>query len=426
MVAMKNVLVFSYYFPPLGLSGVQRITKFVKYLPEYGWRPTVIAAGPHSYFAFDESLQGEIPSDVKVIRTRSFDPTRWTGRARTVSIPSESGHSMLRSLSNRIFFPDNKRFWMPFAKRAALKQIEESRFDVIFSTAPPFSSHILASKIAQQKRIPLVLDFRDNWVGNPRKVYASERQKRKHQRVESLTLKSAGRVVTINEYIKEDMVSRAGIEREKISIIPQGYDAEDFGETASTRDTNGSVAFVYSGIFYDAQKPDSFLQGLAKARSIDETVRNSVKAVFVGLVPDNFSELVKALNLSKTVEYRGYLDHRESLEVVMNSQIPWMIVGNQPGGDQISTGKLAEYMGSRKPILGLVPDGAAKESLKRYGRAETVDPDDIDGIAEAIVKMTRQVCERKGVRDLDEEYVESLDRNKLAGHLASIFDEVAS
>ncbi|MBE0585718.1 MAG: glycosyl transferase family 1, partial [Desulfofustis sp.] len=53
---MKKVLVIAYYFPPLGGSGVQRVLKFVKYLPQFGWQPTVLTIGPTAYYAHDESL----------------------------------------------------------------------------------------------------------------------------------------------------------------------------------------------------------------------------------------------------------------------------------------------------------------------------------------------------------------------------------
>lgn len=421
---MKNVLVLSYYFPPLGLSGVQRTTKFVKYLPEFGWKPTVLAARPGSYFAFDESLLDDIPDSVDVHRTRSLDPTRWLGRRKTTSIPSVSKHGRLRELSNRLFFPDNKNLWLPFARREANTILRQNKIDVIFSTAPPFSSHLLAIELGTKLDIPVVVDFRDNWVGNPRKVYASSTQRERHEKAEADVFRRSDHVVTINDYIREDFTRRTGVPPSKVSVIEQGYDPDDLADLpgtgqASTR--REEITFGYSGIFYDAQKPDSFLHAFAQARDMSKIVRDTTKSVFTGLVPDYFSDLVGQLGLADVVRYNGYLPHHESLKTLSECDIPWMVVGNQPGGEQISTGKLGEYIGLRKPILGLVPRGAARDTLQSYGASNIYDPDDIDGIASGIVGLVNSA--RDGtLPDVNEACVVRHDRRVLTENLTAIFN----
>ena len=87
---MKRVLVIAYYFPPMGLSGVQRIARFVKYLPETGWAPTVLTVEPAGYFAFDEALLAELHRpEINIVRVASIDPTRFFGKKSTVSLPAE-------------------------------------------------------------------------------------------------------------------------------------------------------------------------------------------------------------------------------------------------------------------------------------------------------------------------------------------------
>ena len=423
----KRVLVLAYYFPPLGLSGVQRITKFVKYLPENGWLPHVISSRPYSYFAFDSSLIREIPEEVIVTRTRSLDPTRWRIRRGTVGIPSANSHGRLRAISNRLFVPDNKILWIPFARRAAESALSKHKFDAIFSTAPPYSSHTLAVELGERFSLPVVTDFRDNWVGNPRVVYAGERQKERHERLEADVLRRSRRVVAINKYIARDLTLRSGLAGDRFSVIEQGYDPEDF--LVRTRSSDSHVTFVYSGVFYDAQKPDAFLHGLAKARSSSEIVRNQTRAVFVGLVPDYFSEMVGSLNLIDVVKHTGYLSHDSALAELRRADVPWMTIGHQPGEEQISTGKLAEYVGTRNPILGLVPGGAASDLLNEYGDSVVVDPDDIDATAGAIVALTDRVLttrhkENPGNSLVNQSVVQRLDRRNLTRSLAHILESV--
>lgn len=425
IVAMKKVLVLSYYFPPLGLSGVQRTTKFVKYLPDFGWQPVVITARPGSYFAFDQTLLEDIPESVHVERTRSLDPTRWLGKRKTTSIPSAGKHGCLRTISNRMFFPDNKSLWVPFARKEANRILKEEDVSAIYSTAPPFSSHLLAVELAKKHDLPLVLDFRDNWVGNPREVFATPVQRRRHAAAEKHVLEQCDHAITINEYIREDFISRTGISGSKISIVEQGYDPDDFPAVDSKQAEGSSVVFGYSGVFYDAQKPDSFLHALARARKADKTVREKAKSVFVGLVPEYFSALVAELGLNDVVDYKGYLAHRKSINVLAGCDIPWLIVGNQEGGDQISTGKLGEYLGLGKPILGLVPEGAAKETLQQYGASSVHGPDDIESIADGIIDLVNRTANGNVQTTVNSEFVDAHNRRYLTGKLADILDTYA-
>ena len=135
---MRQILVIAYYFPPLGLSGVQRIAGFVRRLPEYGWQPTVLTAKPGGYYAYDESLWAEVQdAEICVEQTKSLDPTRLFRPGRTVKLRGNSNRRLLGRISNWLFVPDNKLGWMPFAVHAGLRQGANHTFDAILSSAPP-------------------------------------------------------------------------------------------------------------------------------------------------------------------------------------------------------------------------------------------------------------------------------------------------
>ena len=109
---MFKVLVIAYYFPPLGLSGVQRTLKFVKYMPPHGWQPTVITTGNVAYYAHDKSLQHELDKlNIKVIRTSSIDPNTVLAKFGTVKMPNEKVRKALNLISQTLFIPDNKISW---------------------------------------------------------------------------------------------------------------------------------------------------------------------------------------------------------------------------------------------------------------------------------------------------------------------------
>ncbi|MBI3579799.1 MAG: glycosyl transferase family 1, partial [Ignavibacteriales bacterium] len=104
---LRKVLVIAYYFPPMGLSGVQRTAKFVKYLPQYGWKPTVLTVTPTGYYAMDDSLLKEVEqAGTEILRASSLDPNRFFRKQGVVKMPSEGVRKMLQFAGDATFFPD--------------------------------------------------------------------------------------------------------------------------------------------------------------------------------------------------------------------------------------------------------------------------------------------------------------------------------
>ncbi|WP_457651265.1 glycosyltransferase family 4 protein [Rhodocaloribacter sp.] len=420
------MLVVAYYFPPMGLSGVQRVAKFVKYLPEHGWRPTVLTVAPGGYFAYDETLLREVEAaGAEIVRTASWDPTRLFGRKRTVTLPDEPTRRRLSNVSQFVFVPDNKLGWLPYAVRAGRRLLRERPFDAVFSSAPPYTAHLVAARLARQSGRPLVADFRDDWVGNPRHVYPTPWHRRLHEHLERRVVRASCRVTTINAHIRDALVRRNGGDAvaNRVSVLPQGFDPADFERPAAPR-APARMRLLYTGVFYDAQTPDVFLRALAAWLERRPDARDRVEAVFVGLVPEASRALAERLGLGGVVRYEGYRAHDETVAFLRSADALWMTIGRRPGAEGISTSKLFEYFGARKPILALVPEGAAREALAPYGAARVVDPDDTAAVAGALDDLFRRWEEGRLPRP-DPAYVRRFDRRRLAGELAALLSECA-
>ncbi len=416
---MRRVLVIAYYFPPLGLSGVQRVAKFVKYLPVHGWQPTVLTAEPAGYFAYDGTLLEEVEcAGVDVHRTSSWDPTRLFGRRRTVALPAESQRRWLAALSQFLFVPDNKIGWLPHAVWAGRRLLSQRPFDAIFSSAPPYTAHLVAARLSRRSGLPLVLDFRDDWVGNPRHVYPTPLHRALHQWQERYVLRASRHAVAINAQMQQGLVERntaAGF-TPSVSVIPQGYDPEDFRQGPALR-AKGKMRLLYTGVFYDAQTPDFFLKALARLVACSPEARQQIEAVFVGLLPEASQRLATDLGIADLVRYEGYVTHEKAVAQQLAADVLWMTIGRRPGAESISTSKLFEYFGARKPILALVPEGAAREALRPYGAACVVEPDDVAAIEDALADFF--AAWRSGRLPVpNESYAQQFDRRELAGRLA--------
>ncbi len=419
---MRNVLVVVYYFPPMGLSGVQRVAKFVKYLPEYGWNPVVLTVQPGGYFAYDYALLREVEqAGIEIHRTYSWDPTRLFGRERTVPLPSESSRAWFTHLSQLLFVPDNKLGWLIPALRKGDALLKENRFDLIFSSAPPYTGHLIAQRLSVRSGLPLITDFRDDWVGNPRHVYPTRLHRRLHEILEQRVLAASTFTTTINAHLAASLESRQSSDRRKpVIVIPQGYDPQDFERTPAPRST-GKMRIVHSGIFYDKQTPDVFLRGLATFLEQRSDARTTIEATFVGLFPEQSRRTIKRLGLEEAINLVGYVSHQEVPSYLLAADMLWMTIGKRPGAEGISTGKLFEYMGARKPILALVPAGAASEVLAAYPAARIVPPDDMEAVAQAIATFY-DLWLSGTMPEVSEQHVRRYDRRALAGELALLFD----
>ncbi len=424
----RRVLVLAYYFPPMGMSGVQRTAKFVKYLPSVGWHPTVVTCEPRGYFAFDQSLWEEIENaGIEVIRTRGWDPTRLFRPRRVVALPGEQKRRWLSVVSQLFFIPDNKIGWFGAARRAGLDAIERDAHDVIFSSAPPYTAHLVGRSLSKRTGRPLVLDFRDDWVGNPRHFYPTPLHRAASIRLERKALAGADCVLVINDVIRRNLHRRNKdlITSDRIEVLSQGFDPDDFQTPPEKARDPALFTILYSGVFYDVQTPDYFLRAVADLLSRRTEIRAQMQAVFVGMLPKSTAEIIDRFDLHTVVQHTGYLPHDEVIAYLQTADVLWMTVGRGEGSESISTSKLFEYFGAKKPVLGLVPEGAAREALEHYGAGVFVEPDSIYEISAAIERLY-DAWEQDRLPFPDASVVEQFDRRRLTRRLGQIFESALS
>ncbi len=404
----------------MGLSGVQRTLKFVKYLPKFGWLPTVLTVDPGGYFAQDNSLLGEVQSpDIRIERTKAAGPGKVFAKKEVVKLPSERTRKLLSRLSDTFFIPDNKIGWRKKAVAKALALNRETPFDLIFATAPPFTDLIIGADIKSKINKPLVFDYRDPWLDYPFKFYPTPLHRWRNYVLERNALRTSSHVVTTNRRVKETLIARYPfLTYHDIDIVSQGFDPDDYRLNGSVERTSGKMRITYAGIFWEDRKPDYFLRALRNLFQEKPELRGRIEACFVGNFRDENVKLVESLGLQDSVQVLGYLPHRECVRQLAGSDVLWMIVGDEFG----SPGKTYEYIGAQKPILGCVPEGFLKTTILEAG-GTTVAPDDVEGIKKAIEEYYGQFKHRllKGPK---KDVVEKYNRVNLTGQLVRIFESL--
>ncbi len=419
---MFKVLVLAYYYPPMGLSGVQRTLKFTKYMPKYNWQPTVITAGNIAYFAHDLGMLKEAEdAGVNIIRTEAYDLNSMIGKKYgTVNMPKEFIRKLYSKFTKTFFIPDNKKAWAKRAYHTARELLKKEKYDILYVTIPPYSSFHYAALLKKEFDIPLFVDYRDLWFGNHFAFYPTPYHKQKHKKLEYASLKESNKIVVINRRIKEKLLTTYPfLSFDEIIIIPHGYDPQDF-EIEEYPSTSSKLKLTYSGIFYENITPEFLLKAFKQLSVERPDIAATYELEFIGLLRDENKKLIKELGLNEFVHEYGYLEHSFAVKRLKSSDVLWMMIGNTNNADTISTSKLFEYFGSRKPVLGCVPDGAAKNSLKEYNASFITSPDNLDEIKNVLIEIHSAFVNKK-LPIPNEEFIKRHDRIALTEQLITQF-----
>ncbi len=368
----KSLLMIAYYFPPSGGPGSIRVAKFAKYLPTNGWLPTVVSSAA-MWPPIDASLIDEIPPDVSVERVHGAElPPRVPWRLRSF-------------LSKWILTIDERLGWLPFARGHAIRMLRLGKYDALYSTSSPITDHLVALCLKSRSGLPWIADFRDPWLDNFSVSFPTSVHRSICAHYEKRIVSSADKVVVVNEPMREQFKSRyPDVGDSKFVVVPNGYDPADFhGVTPAHRDKRFTM--VYCGSLYGSQqRADSFLLALREAISGRKLPRDEIVVRFVGSVGRETINFVERLGIADTVEFVGVVTHSEAIAHQLSADCLILIIGDGPGSEAVTTSKLFEYLASKKPILALVPPGAAANLLTEASSAEIVPPGDEIAISKAL------------------------------------------
>ena len=417
----------SYYFPPSGGPGVQRVLKFVRYLPDFGWQPTVLTVDPSfaSYPAQDASLMNDVPSTIEVIRTRSWDPYQlyaWMqGKPKEAVVgvgfvrdESKSPlQAMARWLRGNVFLPDARRGWVRYAAKAALCALRRQPFDAILTSGPPHSTHLIAQRVRRRVSVPWVADMRDPWSDF---LYSEETNpsfiaKAIQARMERSVLSSADVVISVSDYVGKLLGRRGQIKR--YETIFNGFDPMDIPAVASAASPDGPFVIAYVGTFNMARHAQGLVKALAQ-------LSPAVELHFVGHVHQRVLQEYNAAGC--TIVNKPYVPHQKAVEYMQRADMLLVSVDQGPHNQGIVTGKALEYIAIGKPVLAVGPvDGDLARILAETEAGRMLDYDDADGIA---AYVRHHVSRRGQPTVVNKEKLQSYNRRELTRRLGLVLDSL--
>lgn len=374
---MKKLLIITYYFPPSGGAGVQRVLKFVKYLREFEIEPVVLTVQNGDFPTRDESLMQEIPPTVKVYRTHIFEPyalyRKLTGKPpdAPVDVNNIPKPGEKRSLTEHIaefirsnfFIPDARIAWFPIATRYALDLISKERIDCLYSSSPPYTTALIAKHLAKKTSLPWIAGFRDPWTGflsTPKRYGLA---KKIDAYLEQSVYQSCNKMEVAWQGIAKDFQKKyPHIDPTKIVHIENGFDDADIPQLTFPK--NSRFTITYTGSMYGKRSPKPFLDAVKSLLAQGVIDPQKIKLNFIGRFGANLMPLFEDEALKGIVEVRPYLPHAQSICELLKSDALLLVVDDAEGSEEIIPGKVYEYIGTSRPIITLALDGATAALIR--------------------------------------------------------------
>ena len=375
-----KVLLVTLYFPPAGGGGVQRSLKLAQYLPALGIETHVLAPDDPKWIHRDPELR--VPTQAWVHRARYVGPQ---GRKPAEELHGKEGLARLatqaRLASRRLLVPDENVTWNATAIPAAIRLVREHGIDVVLTTSPPNSIHLVGAAVQKATGARWVADLRDSLASHPHRRHESLAVRAKgkvDEGVARLVARRADAIVAAAEAIAEE--ARTLDPRGEVVTIANGCDFDDFAGL-EYRPT-GRFRITHTGSFFGKRDPRPFLQALADS-GLDVVAR------FVGDFRSSDREWAESLGLGDRLELIPYAPRAEALRLQRDSDALLLLIPEAGGrGRGVLSGKVFEYLAAERPILAAVPpEGAAAELIREAHAGVVAPPDDVDAIREALAGL---------------------------------------
>jgi glycosyltransferase involved in cell wall biosynthesis len=388
------VLIITYYWPPSGGAGVQRWLKLSKYFTQLGIEPIVLTVDPDkaSYPVRDNSLLHETDPAVKVYRTSTFEILDFYQRINPrkeipyAGFTNEAGKGLFKKMSRFVrgnfFVPDARIGWNKFAFAEACRLIEQYHIKHVITTSPPHSTQLVGMALKKKYALQWIADIRDPWTD----IYYYKEfmhlpfAKKRDALLEKQTLEQADTVVVVSHDIKRLFLKKSPIlKKEKFHVIPNGYDPADFPSSTTPEE----FTLLYTGTLAASYKTS----GLVSALQMLKESKHRIRVRFVGNIPPELKDELKKESFHH-ISYTPHVEHAQSVSELMKASLLLLIIPDIPNNKGILTGKLFEYLGSGKPILGIGPtEGEAADLVRKCQAGNFFDYANAEGMYAYILSI---------------------------------------
>jgi len=418
----RNVLAVLYQYPPDNCVGAQSSAQICRYLPDHGWNVSVLTVRrPNS------------DSDPNVIRTRAIPhvldiykklkPRRTNVAKSNDTNSGQDAITLRRRILTLLEIPDTYTGWILPAVCSGLAAIRKRNIDVVFSSGPWWTNHLVAMVLSRVTGLPWIAHFRDTWAQGFFVKPTTPLSLRIERALEKAVVRNATAVVSVTSAQTEMLRSAyCDLPVEKFATISNGYDEREWCDVTAERCEEFTV--TYAGNFYHGRSPYPLFKAV---RALLDRHRIAVRIELLGVCDTAEGkpviDVAREYGIAEYVSMPGVLDRQEAIRRMKAASVLLLLVDEQ---NYSIPGKTYEYLRAGRPILALTTGGAVVDVLKSTGGSWTIDPSDIAGIEAALLQAYAASANGSDARVPNPAVVRTFDRRVLTGDLAQIFAAAAA
>lgn len=438
-----RILIVTWFFPPANTMGALRVGKFADFLVRKGHGVRVVTA---DFKGAAPPLDTVPPCPVvrtgwwdvnalpqRLIRPRSGQSPASAGAAATETGAGSAGASGggagrpgLKRRLGRVYqaltnFPDKRVGWIPYAVRAGRRELESCDADVVFASAPPFSTAVAGALLARRTGKAYVVEMRDRWSDDAYRSVSSLRGWME-RKLEAWVMRQVSGIVTVSEPWARRYCERDG--KSAVTVL-NGYDPEDIRRAAALparASDPGILVISHVGRIYPGRRdPSALFQAI---RSLDEDTRQDIRVDFVG-ENQGIAELAARHRVRENVALLNPLPYLEALRHQMDSDLVLLLQWNDPAEQGNVPGKLFEYLATRRPILGHGFDDGVPAAIIR-ARSAGLYSNDPETIRRFLVKKLHEKRDTGAVAPNPPDVCQGFERDKLYEKLTQFLERTTS
>lgn len=434
---MKKVLIITYYWPPSGGVGAQRWLKMAKYLPQYGWQPVIFTPENPDFSIKDNSGFRDINPETEVIKSPIWEPYQVFNSLKKGGkkdlkqglVLENKKQSWLDKLSiwlrGNMLIPDPKRFWIKPAARFLERIVKSNEIDLIVTTGPPHSMHLIGKRLKKKTGLPWIADFRDPWSKWDLldKLNTSSVVRIIHKRLERKVLTQSDAVITVSNRLAQEFEK---VRKSEVGVITNGYDDQDAIPFKKT-ETNSKFIISHVGLLNEMRDPTNLWVALDELCCENGDFKESLEVRLGGIVSESITASFDRYQaLSSRIKVLDYLPHEEIYEEYIKASLLLLILNNTNNGKWILPSKLFEYIHVGKPVLMLGEQQSdSAEIVQKFEGNTVADFQDKEKIKKAILDNFHRYKAGTTVES-ENDYSLQFSRRELTGQLANLMNKITT
>ena len=333
--------------------------KFVKYLPEYNIKPILYVPENPNYPIYDYSLNDEVSEKLEIIKnpiteiSNIISNSKSLNLIRSGNIPNPKEQSLFQRLlffiRGNLFIPDMKILWKNKSIDFIENYLSKTKIDVVITTGPPHSLHLIGYELKKRLNIKWISDFRDPWVNLNylNRFHLLPSVKRRHKKLRDKVLINSNSVIVTSEKLKKLYKEIAP----NIFKITNGYDYE-----YSTVNIDSKFSISHIGSLYPERNPKYLWDIIDEICINNEEFRSNLQINFIGNTSEKIIKYLSNKTFKSCVKFFDYVDYKRAIEFMCSSQILLMVEVNDNDSSYAIPGKLFDYLNSKRPIIAIGPD----------------------------------------------------------------------